>query len=95
MSNFNYCPLVYMFSDATSLKKIENLHKRGLTFIYNNYQLLYKELLGKANNSAMNVKRLRLLCVEIYKIINNLNPIFMKQILSYEKLTEVCVKNSG
>ena len=28
----------------------------------------------------MHVKRLRLLCVEIYKTINNLNPSFMKQI---------------
>ena len=28
----------------------------------------------------MNVKRLRFLCVEIYKTINNLNPSFMKQI---------------
>ena len=28
MSNFNYCPLVWMFSNATSLKKIENLQKQ-------------------------------------------------------------------
>ena len=28
----------------------------------------------------MNVKRLRFLCVEIYKTINNLNPSFIKQI---------------
>ena len=27
MSNFNYCPLVWMFSNATSLKKTENLQK--------------------------------------------------------------------
>ena len=27
MSNFNYCPLVWMFSNARSLKKIENLQK--------------------------------------------------------------------
>ena len=27
MSNFKYCPLVWMFSNATSLKKIENFRK--------------------------------------------------------------------
>ena len=27
MSNFNYCQLVWMFFNATSLKKIENLQK--------------------------------------------------------------------
>ena len=80
MSNFNYCPLVWMFSNATSLKKIENLQKRPLRFLYNNYQLTYEELLDKANSSTMNVKRLLLLCVEIYKTINNLNPSFMRQI---------------
>ena len=61
---------VWMFSNATSLlKKIENLQKRALRFLYNNYQLTYEELLDKANSSTMNVKRLRFLCVEIYKTI--------------------------
>ena len=64
MSNFNYCPLVWMFSNATSLKKIENLQKRALRFLYNNYQLTYEELLDKANSSTMNVKRLRFICVD-------------------------------
>ena len=79
-TNSNYCPLVWMFSNATSLKKIENLPKRALIFLYNSYQLTYEELLDKANSSTMNVKRLRFLCMEIYKTINNLNPSFMKQI---------------
>ena len=63
-----------------SLKKIENLQKIALRFLYNNYQLPYEELLNKANSSTMNVKRLRFLCVETYKTINNLNPSFMKHI---------------
>ena len=64
MSNFNYCPLVWMFSNATSLNKIENLRKRALKFLHNNYQLTYEELLDKANSSTMNVKRLRFICVD-------------------------------
>ena len=85
MSNFNYCPLVWMFSNATSLKKIENLQKRALRFLYNNYQLTYEELLDKANSSTMNVKRLRFLCVEICKTIYNLNLSFMKQIFEFRE----------
>ena len=65
MSNFNCCPLVWIFSNATSLKKIENLQKRALRFLYNNNQLTYEELLDRANSSTMNVKRFRFLCVEI------------------------------
>ena len=67
-------------SNATSLKKTEDLQEKALRFLYNNCQLSYEELLDKANSSTMNVKRLRFLCVEIYKTINNLNPSFMKQI---------------
>ena len=73
ISNFNYCPLVWMFSNATSLKKIENLRKRALRFLYNDYQLSDEELLDKANSSIMNVNRLRFLCVKIYNTINKQN----------------------
>ena len=80
LSNFNYCLLVWMFSNATSFNKIENLQKRALTVLYNNHHLPYEELLGKGNSSTINVKRLCFLCVEIQKTIYNLNPRFMKQI---------------
>ena len=45
MANFNYCPLVWMFSSASSLKKIENLQKRALRFLHNDYEISYEELL--------------------------------------------------
>ena len=37
MSNFNYCSLVWNFSGAQSLNKIENQHKRALRFLLNDY----------------------------------------------------------
>ena len=80
MANFNYCLLVWMFSNAVSLKKIENLQKRALKFLYKSYNTSYKDLLLKSGFSSMNVKRLRTLCVEIFKTLNNLNPSFMKEI---------------
>ena len=33
-SNFNYCLLVWMFSGAKSLNKVESLQKRALRFLY-------------------------------------------------------------
>ena len=82
MTNFNYCPLVWMFSSASSLKKIENLQKRALRFLYNDYEILYEKLLLKSDRPIMNVNRLRKLCIEIYKTINNLNPEFMRDLFS-------------
>ena len=80
MANFNYCPLVWMLSNASSLKKIENLQKRALRFLCNDYEISYEELLSKSFTSSMNVKRLRALCVELYKTINKLNPEFMRDL---------------
>ena len=69
-----------MFSSSKSLTKIENLQKRALRFLLNDYTSTYENLLEQANRSTMNVNRLRILCIEIYKTINSLNPSFMKNI---------------
>ena len=80
ISNFNYCPLVWMFSSTQSLNKIENLQKRALRFLYDDFEASYEDLLSKGGKSKMNVRRLRTLCVEIYKTLNDLNPSFMNNI---------------
>ena len=77
VANFNYCPLVWMFLRASSLKKIQNLQKRALRFLYNDYEISYEELFLKSDRAIVNVNRLRILCIEIYKTINNLNPEFI------------------
>ena len=59
ISNFNYCPLVWMFSSTQSLNKIENLQKRALRFLYDDFEASYKDLLSKGGKSR------RSLCVEI------------------------------
>ena len=82
MANFNYCPLVWMFSNAVSLKKIKNLQKRALRFLYKSYNTSYEDLLSKSGFWSMNVKCLRTFCVEIFKTLNNLNPSSMKEIFS-------------
>ena len=51
--------------------------KRALCFLYDDIEGSYHNLLSKGGKSKMNVRRLRPLCVEIYKSLNDLNPIFM------------------
>ena len=89
IANFNYCPLVWMFSSASSLKKIENLQKRALRFLYNDYEISCEKLLLKSDRATMNVNRLRILCTEIYKTINNLNPEFMRDLFSLRETSRL------
>ena len=69
-----------MFSHKKLLNKIESLHKRALRFPLNHYEKTYEELTEKSGKCNMNLRRIRFLCIEIYKTINSLNPGFMKNI---------------
>ena len=60
MANFNYCPLVWMLSSASSLKKIEKLR-----FLCNYYEISFEEL-SKYTTSSMIVKKLRAFRVKLY-----------------------------
>ena len=78
-SNFNYCTLVWMLASSKSLTKIENLNKRALRFMLNDYSSFYKGILEKSGKFSIDFKRKHKLCIEIYKILNDLNPSFMKE----------------
>ena len=57
MSNFSYWSLVWNFSSAQSLNKIENLQKRALRFLLNNYDSAYEDLLEQSGYPKMNLRR--------------------------------------
>ena len=47
------------------------------------YLSIYAELLEKCASASMETKRLCMMVYEIFKILNNLNPLFMKDIFHY------------
>ena len=75
-----------MFSSAKSLNKVESLQKRALRFLYDNYDSSYESILKISGKSTMNVNRLRSLCIEIFKTLNNINPAFMNEIFELRKI---------
>ena len=80
-SNFNYCPLVWMFSNKKLLDKIESLRKRALRFLLNDYVSSYEQLVETSGECNMNIRQLRFLYIEIYKTLNDLNLSFTKEIV--------------
>ena len=85
VSNFSYCPLVWMLANAKSLHKIETIPKSALRFMLNDYESSCEDLLKKSGNPRMNLRKTRSLCTEIYKTIKNLNPEFMKNFFKVRK----------
>ena len=78
-----------MFSQAKSLKKVEALQKRALCFLYDDFNSPSEEIIKKSGKVSVEVNRLRYLCIEIYKSINNINPSFMKQIFQLNKTNRI------
>ena len=66
-SNFSYCPLVWHFCSAKSKSKIEKIAEKNNKFCNLEF-----------DSVTFEKKRLRVLAIEIFKTIHNLNPPFMK-----------------
>ena len=63
-----------MFASKKSLKKIENIQKRNLRFVLNDYQSNYHDLLNKSEATWIKIVTLRLMATEVYKFANDFNP---------------------
>ena len=82
-SSFNYGPLIWHFTTCKGIKKVEKVQERSLKFILNDYDKTYFQLLDISKKPSMEVKRLRILITEIFKTLNDSNPVFMKDIFHY------------
>ena len=55
--------------------------------------MLYEELLQNAGKETMTVNRLRSLCIEVCRVINNINPTFMNEIFKLRKISRAVRSN--
>ena len=47
LSNFSYCPLIWLFCNKTANNEINGAHKRALRILYREYESKVEELLEK------------------------------------------------
>ena len=75
LSNFNYCPLIWLFCNKVANKKIDRAHKRALKILlHNDYDSSFQSLL--ARSFTIHVPNLQKLMTmtKIYMLLNNVNP---------------------
>ena len=82
ISQFNYCPIVWMYCQRKSNNLINRIHERALRIAYNDYTSDFNHLLEKDDSVTIHHKNIQALAIEIYKTMNDLNPVFMKEIFS-------------
>ena len=84
-SQFNYCPLVWMFYSRQSNILINKIHERSLTISYKDQKTSYHNLLETHNELTIHQRNLQVLMTEIYKIVNGVAPPIMNSLsLSFE-----------
>ena len=84
MSNFNYCPLSWHFTNETNTKKIEKIQERALRFIYEDHASSYEQLLKKSGLPSLKVRRLRSIATETFKILHQLSPEYLYGLITYK-----------
>ena len=90
ISQFNYCPLVWMFHNRTMNNKINRLHERALRIVYKDATdeyLSFQDLLDKDGSVRIHDRNLQRLAAEMYKLKNNISPLPMQEL--FEKQAQV------
>ena len=82
-SNFSHGCLIWHCSSKKSQNKVERIHERSLKFLWNDYLSSYAELLEKFTSLSTETKRLCTMDYGICKTLNNLNPVFLKDIFHH------------
>ena len=80
LSQFNYCPLVWMFCNGALDNKVNRIHERALRITYKDMRSDLDTMLLRDNAVTIHARNLQLLMTEIYKAKWELNPTFMKEI---------------
>ena len=79
-SQFNYCPLTWMFHSRTLNNKINKLHERALRIVYKNPNLNFQELLTLDNSFCIHHRNLQKLATEMFKIKNKIAPTLVQEL---------------
>ena len=77
LSDFNYCPLIWMFSGKSSNNEINRLQKRALRVLLDDYGSAFEELLQKKGEQTIHTKSLQTLLLDVYKCLTSKNPSFL------------------
>ena len=80
ISQFSYCPLIWMFHSRTLNNRINRLHERCLRIVYSDFSSSFEQLLSKDESFTIHERNIQNLAIELFKVKMGLAPIFLKEI---------------
>ncbi len=61
-------------------QKVEQIQERALHYVLTNFNDTYCNFLQRASKSTLYLSRLRILAIEIFKVLNDMSPLYMKRL---------------
>ena len=80
ISQFNYCPLVWMCHSRLMNNKINRLHEKCLRIVYSDKTSSFEEFLEKEGSVTIHTRNLQVLPTEMFKVYRNLSPNIVAEI---------------
>ena len=81
LSQFGYCPLVWMFHSRKLNNRINCIHERALRIVYKDTKSSFTELLQIDNSFTIHERNIQTLGIELYKVAYGLSPKIMNLVL--------------
>ena len=84
LSNFNYCPLIWMYCSKALNAKINLVHKRALRAVTGAFTDSFEELLISEDELTIHQRNLKVLLTEIYKCLSDSYPEIMRTVFAFK-----------
>ena len=81
-SHFNYCPLVWFFTSKASIAKMQKIQERALRFVLQDSVSDKETLLAKSGVDSFRIATIKIMVIEIYKILNDMGPDYLSCLFS-------------
>ena len=85
ISQFNYCPIVWVCHGRSVNNKINNIHERALRIVYHDKISSFKTLLKRDKSTSIHMKNLQYFATELFKVKSGLSLEIMKEIFVFQE----------
>ena len=93
MSQFSYCPLIWMCHSRKITDQINELHERALRLFYNNNSSSFRELLERDKSVTIHERNIQVLLTEIFKVKSGVAPEITTEIFKFKHHSHDLRKN--